>query len=162
MLRWADVLKDKSLQNLPYKIELDALGRIVMTPASNRHGMYQTEIASRLRALMRHGRVFNECSIATLDGVKVADVVWVSPAFLKKNRDVTPYAQSPEICVEVISPSNSHQEIEGKIAAYFSKGAREVWLCDLNGKMSFHDYSGKIRKSKLVAKFPSKISIRTS
>ena len=80
MLRWADVLKDKSLQNLPYKIELDALGRIVMTPASNRHGMYQTEIASRLRELMRRGRVFNECSIATHDGVKVAELVSKFPS----------------------------------------------------------------------------------
>jgi Uma2 family endonuclease len=159
MLQWADVLKDKSLQNLPYKIELDAKGRIIMTPASNRHGMFQTELASRLRELMRRGRVFNECSIATLDGVKVADVVWASPAFLKKYHDTTPYAVAPEICVEVASPSNSRQEIAEKIAMYLSKGAREVWVCDLKGTITFHDYSGKLRKSKLTPRFPMRISI---
>ena len=98
-----------------------------------------------------------ECSIQTLDGVKVPDVAWASKAFLGKHRNETPYPVAPEICVEVTSPSNSRQEIAGKIAAYLSKGAREVWVCDKNGNMSFHDYSGKMKKSKLVARFPSKI-----
>lgn len=162
MLQWADVLKDKSLENLPYKIELDARGRIVMTPASNRHGMFQTEIAALIRELLRGGQTISECSIATLDGVKVADVVWASPTFLKKHPNETPYTTAPEICVEITSPSNSRQEIAEKIAAYISKGAREVWVCDKNGNITFHDYSGKMKKSKLIAKFPSKISIRTS
>jgi hypothetical protein len=86
MLQWADVLNDKSLQNLPYKIELDAKRRIVMTPASNRHGMYQFKIGALLSRMMRDGQIINECSIETLDGVKVADVAWASEEFLKKHR----------------------------------------------------------------------------
>jgi len=33
-LRWAEVMRDPSLQNLPYKIELNARGKIEMSPAS--------------------------------------------------------------------------------------------------------------------------------
>jgi hypothetical protein len=37
-MQWADVLADRSLRDLPYKIELDRNGNIIMSPASNRHG----------------------------------------------------------------------------------------------------------------------------
>lgn len=157
MLQWADVLKDKSLQDLPYKIELDAKGRIIMTPASNRHGMYQIEIGAMLKRMMPNGRVFSECSIETLDGVKVADVAWASNEFLKKHPDETPFKHAPEICVEIISPSNRRAEMDEKITLYLAKGAREVWLCDEKGNVTFADYSGKLKKSKLVARFPSKV-----
>lgn len=159
MLRWADVLKDKSLQNLPYKIELDAKGRIVMTPASNRHGMYQSQIGILLGRLLRGGQIINECSIETASGVKVADVAWASSAFLKKHRDQTPFPAAPEICVEIASPSNAYTEIEDKITLYLAKGAREVWVCDEQGNVTFVNHSGKLPKSKLVAKFPSKIRL---
>ena len=35
-MTWQEVLDDPRLQNLPYKIELDQWGRIVMSPADNR------------------------------------------------------------------------------------------------------------------------------
>lgn len=62
MLQWADVLKDKSLHNLPYKIELDKRGRLILTPSSNRRGMLKAEIGVLLRQLGRGGRTINECS----------------------------------------------------------------------------------------------------
>jgi len=157
MLQWSDVLKDKSLQNLPYKIELDTRGRIVMTPASNRHGRYQIKIGTLLSQLMQDGEAISECSIATLDGVKVPDVAWASNAFLKKHGYETPYTTAPEICVEIISPSNNRDEMDEKITLYLAKGAREVWLCDEKGNVTFKDHSGRLKKSKLVARFPSKI-----
>ena len=157
MLQWADVLKDKSLQNLPYKIELDVRGRIVMTPASNRHGMYQLKIGALLNQLMRGGKTISECSIETLDGVKVADVACASHAFLKAHHYETPYTAAPEICVEVVSPSNRRDEMQEKVTLYLAKGAREVWLCDEKGNVTFANHSGKLKKSKLVALFPSKI-----
>ena len=100
-----------------------------------------------------------ECSVATIDGVKVADVAWASTAFIKKHRNETPFSAAPEICVEVTSPSNSRREIEEKIAGYLAKGAREVWVCDAKGKLVFHDHNGAMKKSKLVPRFPTKITI---
>ncbi len=44
-MQWQDVINDPCLQNLPYKIELNEWGQIIMTPASNKHGYYQAEIA---------------------------------------------------------------------------------------------------------------------
>ena len=46
VLRWDEVLKDPSLQDLPYKIELNAWGKVEMSPASNRHGRLQMAIGT--------------------------------------------------------------------------------------------------------------------
>lgn len=128
-----------------------------MTPASNRHGMYQSEISALLKQMLPNGRAFSECSIETLDGVKVADVAWASNEFIKKHHDQTPFKHAPEICVEIISPSNRRAEMDEKITLYLAKGAREVWLCDEKGKVTFTDHSGELKKSKLAPQFPTKI-----
>ncbi|MCX7421495.1 MAG: Uma2 family endonuclease [Planctomycetia bacterium] len=154
---WAEVLADKSLQDLPYKIELNGRGQIVMSPASNRHGLYQSEIVRHFHRLARLGRVITECSVQTADGVKVADVAWMSSAFAKKHGLVTPYRTAPEICVEVVSPSNTKMEIDEKITLYLAKGAQEMWVCDSHGQMTFHDHSGELAKSKVFPRFPNKI-----
>ena len=52
-MNWQDVLTDKSLQNLPYKIELGKTGRIEMSPATNWHAYWQYEIAGILREQLR-------------------------------------------------------------------------------------------------------------
>lgn len=46
-MRWSEVLQDKSLRELPYKIELNEYGKIVMTPASKAPGNF-INIAGKL------------------------------------------------------------------------------------------------------------------
>jgi Uma2 family endonuclease len=41
---------------------------------------------------------------------------------------------APEICVEVLSPSNSTKEIDDKRCAYLAAGALEVWIVDPVGR----------------------------
>ncbi len=71
---------------------------------------------------------------------------------------MTPFLVAPEICVEIISPSNSKQEILAKIALYFGVGAKEVWTCNLAGQMVFYDLSGVLEQSVLVPLFPKVVS----
>ena len=65
VLRWAGVLEDPTLRNLPYRIELNKWGHIEMTPpASPRH----MSIASSLVRLLEDrlaGKAFTECAIVT-------------------------------------------------------------------------------------------------
>ncbi len=156
-MNWSEVIADPCLQDLPYKIELNQYGAIVMTPASNRHGYLQTEIAFQLRELIATGRLQVECSVDTSAGVKVADVAWYSDQFLKKHEESTPFVQAPELCVEVVSPSNSRREMEEKIQLYFEQGAQEVWLCSEAGALEFFSPAGSLETSALFPKFPSTI-----
>lgn len=152
-MQWSDVLNDNSLSNLPYKIELNEYGQIVMSPASNQHGFLQVEIAFFLRA-NKSGKVITECSINTPKGVKVADVAWGTTDFFSKNALITPYQIAPELCVEIISPSNSKQEITEKISLYLQQGAKEVWICNQSGELDFYNLSGKIQNSSLFENLP--------
>ncbi len=146
-MRWSDVLSDPSLRDLPYKIELDEYGRIVMSPASNRHGIQQAKLVRLLAQMLLDGEIATECSIATHLGVRVADVVWMSSGFLAKYGEQTPYPQAPELCVEILSPSNSQREMEEKIRLYLGYGAIEVWVVDTEGMIILFGAEGKRERS---------------
>jgi Uma2 family endonuclease len=145
---WASAINNPFLKDLPFKIELDKWGNILMSPASNNHGSIQFETGVKIRdAKKGKGKVITECSIQTNQGVKVADVAWASDSFIEKFGFETPYERAPEICVEVVSPSNSQGEIDEKIELYLSKGAHEVWIVSEAGKTRYYTYEGEIEKS---------------
>ncbi len=158
-MNWSEIIKDPLLQNLPYKIEQNEKGQIVMSPASNEHGLVQIEIGTLLQNMKKSGRVLSECSIQTSLGVKVADVVWLSKEFFKQNKLVTPYEVAPEVCIEITSLSNTRAEINEKIELYLAKGAKEVWVCNAKRIMEYYDHRGKLKKSRLFPDFPKKIDL---
>src|SRR5262245_16388420 len=71
-MNWQDVCEDKSLADLPYKIELNRQGQIIMSPTRNKRGFFQAEIAILLKKLLPHGFVLTECAIDTPEGIFVA------------------------------------------------------------------------------------------
>ena len=159
MRSWADICADKSLQDLPYKIETNRFDQIVMSPASNWHSDFQGEISFQLKKLMAGGRALTEVAIQTTDGIKVPDAAWISLERFRPHRRASHLLMAPEICVEVVSPGNRRYEIQTKMQLYFAQGAQEVWLCDDNGVMEFflHDADGPVPQSRLCPDFPVKI-----
>ena len=156
-MNWQQVCEDPSLQDLPFKIELNEYGQVVMSPASNEHGRFQVRIAVLFAQRIPDGEVITECSVDTSKGVKVADVAWVSAEFLKAHGFQTPYPVAPEICVEITSPSNTDAELKEKRALYFAKGAKEVWICDSFGNLDFYDARGSIEHSALIQDIPDRV-----
>ena len=156
-MNWQQVCDEPSLQDLPFKIELNEYGQVVMSPASNEHGRHQARLIILLTQHLEKGEVISECSVNTLKGVKVADVAWTSAAFFKKHGYATPYSEAPEICVEITSPSNSERELAEKRKLYFEQGAKEVWICDSFGNIEFYNLHGSIPQSTLASSFPEKI-----
>ncbi|MGF1529260.1 MAG: Uma2 family endonuclease [Candidatus Competibacterales bacterium] len=153
-MEWSEICRNPHLANLPFKIQTDRWGNIVMSPACNEHGLYQASLATVINRLATSGRAITECSVATSEGVKVADVAWMSDAFLTRNRGLNPYPEAPEICVEILSPSNTHGEMEDKKELYFARGAVEFWVCDAEGQMFFYKNTGVIAASQLIEGFP--------
>jgi len=146
-LRWAEVMNDPTLRDLPYKIELNKYGKIEMSPASNRHGRLQVLISAEFLRQLPEGIVINEAAVVTELGVRVPDVAWGSAAFRAAYGETTPYPVAPEICVEIVSPSNSDEEMRQKTSAYFAAGAREVWLGSEDGRLRYFTHGGEQPRS---------------
>ncbi len=149
-MQWSDVIDNPLLQNLPFKIELNRFGNILMSPASNQHGHIQMKIGNNLTNKAPKGEVIAECSIQTSEGVKVADVAWASAEFIGLFAYKTPYPKAPEICVEIVSPSNSKAEISSKIDLYLAKGAIEVWIAHEDNRIDVFTHTGTIEKSNIA------------
>jgi len=158
-MSWAEICQDPILKDLPYKIQTDKWGNIVMSPATNEHGIYQAAIVAPLSRLINKGKIIAECSVQTSEGIKVADVAWASEEFMQNNKGKTPFDEAPEICIEILSPSNTGMEMEEKKELYFARGAKEFWVCDKDGNINFYKNTGPLEHSNIILGFPGKLSV---
>lgn len=156
---WEAVQTDPLLRDLPFKIETNEHGQVVMSPPPPpRHGNYQFEVGHHLRRALPEGRVVTECPVQTSKGTKVPDVVWFTAERWTTAMNEAQSPVAPEICVEILSPSNTDEEMEEKKDLYFEAGAEEVWFCDLDGEIRFFDARGEIDASDRAPGIPPHIS----
>jgi len=153
---WQEVCESPYLKGLPFKFELNGYGQIVATPLKSSHSVLKGKITYKLNELAKESdKVFPNCPIETEDNVKVVDVAWISQKRYQKVKHEVVYSIAPEICIELVSLSNSQQEMNDKKALYFQAGTQEVWFCSEEGQIEFYTEDGKLEKSVLVPEFPS-------
>lgn len=158
-MNWQEVCEHSELQNLPFKIELNEYGQIIMSPLKVIHSLLQGEITRLLLKHIKNGAVFPECAIYTPKGIKVADVVWASNDRLAQIKNEPYCSIAPEICIEVLSNSNSSKEMDEKKQLYFNQQAQEFWLCNAQGAMRFFNPKTELLHSELMPQFPNKVDI---
>ena len=159
-LTWEEVCADPNLEDLPYKIETNEWGQIVMSPTRLKHGFFQFKIGEMLSRLMPgRGEIITEAAIKTSKGTKVADVAWFSTDRWEQVKEEFEASVAPEICVEILSPRNSKEEIDLKKRLYVEAGAEEVWICDEKGALHFFNQETAMEGSALVPGFPKKVEV---
>ncbi|MBK1835735.1 Uma2 family endonuclease, partial [Roseibacillus ishigakijimensis] len=136
---WEKILADPFYARLEHRIETNAHGQVLMSPPpSSRHGKEQFSIGYLLHSLMEGGAVVTECPVSTSQGIRAIDTAWISQEREAASRSPHVFTRAPEICVEVLSPSNTTNEMLEKKALYFEAGAEEVWFCSVEGEMAFY------------------------
>ena len=86
--------------------------------------------------LQKHpiGRVASESGVVTergKDTVRGPDVSYYSKERLPLDMRVVGYhSQAPDLCVEILSPSNTKKGLRTKLKEYFRVGVRMVWVID--------------------------------
>jgi Uma2 family endonuclease len=158
-LTWDEMCANPFLRDLPFKIELNGYNQIVMAPANALHSRLQGEILHLLRRFLKGGKSIPELALQTADNVKVPDAVWASRQMIKSHAGESAWTSAPEICVEVLSPTNTKAEIDLKRGLYFERGAAEVWVCDQEGGMRFYSPEGELERSALCPKFPRRVKL---
>lgn len=111
-------------------------------------------MAHELRLQRPDGTTFTECPVETDIGVRVPDVVWASAEFMKRHGSESEFLAGPDLCVEVLSPTNTRAEIGEKVAAYLAAGAREVWVVGDDGVPEIHTSAGRVAASALGFDLP--------
>jgi len=106
---------------------------VILTRPKMRHAKIQSRLVRLLRPKAEHlGVVESEVAFRALPeyDLRGADVAFIS----RQRWDTTPdddnLRGSPEIVIEVLSPSNTKAEIREKAALYLSTGAQEFWIVD--------------------------------
>jgi len=157
--RWQELVNDPSLRDLPYKVETNERGQLILSPHSNRHSLLQLAVQKLLLKQKPEGRPPTEFAISTSKGVKASDVAWMSPEQAKRMSETgDPSTLAPEICIEVMSPANTMAEMDEKRALYLEAGAEEVWIVQEDGTVRFFAEE-ELDASRLAPDFPKNISI---
>jgi Uma2 family endonuclease len=171
LARWEELENDPEVRAWPGRVETDREGNAIMIPPGDvGHGMRIIRFGNLFTEYMPHGIALGEFAVSTSDGNKIPDCGWASeehPEFQWLLAD-EPEAQerpkvlkhAPEICAEILSPSNTPAEIEFKKRLYFEVGAKEVWVCDLGGAMKFFGPEGELPRSKLCPDWPQVVPLR--
>ncbi len=156
---WDKIVANTEFAKMEYRFETDEHGQIIMSPPpAPSHGGKQAKISHLLWQTAPNGQVISECPISTSKGVKAADVTWCSLSVWSESKSQSCLLRAPEICVEILSPSNTTSEIEEKKQLYFEAGAQEVWICALDGQMTFFTETGTLPTSQVCPEFPLSIS----
>jgi len=155
----ADLLKAIEKLDLPFPWETNARGQIIMTPVNYGHSNHVARLIRALARIAPEWESGTELGIHTADGVKAPDMVLASPDYHHRHCGLPGYVtEAPEICVEVMSPSNSWQEMLDKMPLYFGVGAREVWVVDTDGHIAFFGPGNeRLSGSRLIPAAPRSI-----
>jgi Uma2 family endonuclease len=144
--RWQALAADP---DSPEYFELDQFGELILSPKpTTGHQRIASAIAWLLRSQLG-GEAVTEVSILTDRGVRVPDAVWMPSARWAACKGQSPLEVVPDVCVEVLSPGNTRQEIEMKVGAYLRGGAREVIAVGLKGEIEIFGPQGKRETSAL-------------
>jgi len=110
---------------------------IAMPRPGFRHGLRQGRIFAILDAYgssTKLGRAATDVGLLLErdpDTVRGPDVVYLSAERLPLDQEPVGFLSvAPEVCVEVLSPTNRRVELRDKIIEYFRFGVRMVWIVD--------------------------------
>jgi len=113
---------------------------IEMAAPGYEHGRIQTNIAGLLWQYLRGkklGVAVTESGVLTErdeddgDTVRGPDVSYYSAERVPLDRRIVKYCEvAPDLCIEVVSPSNTRKELRDKTQEYFAAGVRMVWVVE--------------------------------
>ena len=133
----------------PDRYELSEFGEWILTPRpTHEHQQAAAEIVIQLVRQLGP-RAVTEVSVYTDRGIRVPDVVWMPVARWVEAKGQNPLSSVPDVCVEVVSPGNTREEILMKVNAYLRGGAREAIVVGLKGEVEFFGPTGKLEASAL-------------
>jgi lipopolysaccharide transport system ATP-binding protein len=100
---------------------------------SARRGELIGAISALLARSLPNGHVLVDVPIETKDGIRKADVAWISNARRATLNREPAYSGAPEICVHLKSHETNKADLFKNRGLLMRAGARENWICTADG-----------------------------
>jgi ABC-type multidrug transport system ATPase subunit len=104
---------------------------------ASRKGELIGAISALLARSLPDGHVLVDVPIETKDGVRKADVAWISNGRRSTLCREPAYSGAPEICVHLSNGDRSENEIHHTTQLLFRSGAVENWIIGIRGEIRF-------------------------
>ena len=105
---------------------------------SARRGELIGAISALLARSLPNGHVLVDVPIETKDGIRKADVAWISNARRATLSREPAYSGAPEICVHLKSHETNDNEFFKNRNLLMKSGAKENWICSYDGVIEVH------------------------
>jgi hypothetical protein len=102
--------------------------------------------------------VLVDVPIETNDGIRKADVAWISNARRSTLCREPAYSGAPEICVHLSSGDRSENEIHRTTQLLFRSGAVENWIIGTRGEIQILRFNVS-DESRMIPYLPGKITL---
>jgi Uma2 family endonuclease len=119
-----------------YRLELER-GRVIREPrAGEMHGSLIVRLGRFLDEFVEQhglGRVVADVGVITErapDTVRGPDIAFTSRARMNAQPQPGFLESAPDLCIEILSPSNRASRMQQKVTEYLDAGARLVWVID--------------------------------
>jgi len=113
--------------------EINAGELITLPPPKSAHSRLASSLFIGLHAVLKGGlrEVFMEAGYVLSREpltIRQPDVSVLSKARIEATAEDSYFEGSPELAVEIVSPSETAQDLEIKVRQYLSAGAQQVWV----------------------------------
>jgi ABC-type polysaccharide/polyol phosphate transport system ATPase subunit len=124
----------------------------------SRRGELMGAISALLARSLPNGHVLVDVPIETKDGIRKADVAWISNARRSTLCREPAYSGAPEICVHLSGGERSENEINHTSQLLFRAGAVENWILGPTGEIKVRRFSLS-DKAQLIGGIPQSIQL---
>lgn len=124
----------------------------------SRRGELVGAISALLARSLPNGHVLVDVPIQTHDGIRMADVAWISEARRSTLCREPAYSGAPEICVHLPGPERAESEVHKTMGILFKTGAVENWYCDPLGKLNVIRSHANTNE-RIIANLPPRIEL---
>lgn len=101
-------------------------------PSGARHGVVSANLISEIMDYLNtheRGVLFAGTNFKIGQNERIPDIAFVAAARIPpEGIPETSWPAPPDLAVEIISPSDLHEKVNGKVAEYLEAGVRQVWL----------------------------------
>jgi hypothetical protein len=125
--RWNALAADPAT---PDYYELNEFGELILSPKPTTGHQRVASAIARMLTSQCGGEAVTEVSVLTDRGVRIPDVVWMQTDRWTAFKGQTPLELVPDVCVEVLSPSNTREEIEKTLRGGARGGLPSAW-CEI-------------------------------